>query len=97
MAVRELEYSTNKGGKALSTRRAKQHKEDTFFDVLDRKNAKVNDEGGRFNRFLNEVQCSPHKFRKRAYDREKEIEKKKVQQTLEETLEFFRTLLKILG
>ncbi|MDY5412476.1 hypothetical protein [Limosilactobacillus mucosae] len=81
----------------MSTRRAKQHKEDTFFDVLDRKNAKVNDEGGRFNRFLNEVQCSPHKFRKRAYDREKEIEKKKVQQTLEETLEFFRTLLKILG
>ena len=67
----------------MSTRRAKQHKEDTFFDVLDRKNAKVNDEGGRFNRFLNEVQCSPHKFRKRAYDREKEIEKKKVQQTLE--------------
>ena len=81
----------------MSTRRSKQHKEDTFFDVLDRKNAKVNDEGGRFNRFLNEVQCSPHKFRKRAYDREKEIEKKKVQQTLEETLEFFRTLLKILG
>ena len=81
----------------MSTRRAKQHKEDTFFDVLDRKNAKVNDEGGRFNRFLNEVQCSPYKFRKRAYDREKEIEKKKVQQTLEETLEFFRTLLKILG
>lgn len=81
----------------MSTRRAKQHKEDTFFDVLDRKNAKVNDEGGRFNRFLNEVQCNPHKFRKRAYDREKEIEKKKVQQTLEETLEFFRTLLKILG
>lgn len=81
----------------MSTRRAKQHKEDTFFDVLDRKNAKVNDEGGRFNRFLNEVQCSPHKFRKRAYDREKEIEKKKVQQTLEETLEFFRTLLKNLG
>ena len=81
----------------MSTIRAKQHKEDTFFDVLDRKNAKVNDEGGRFNRFLNEVQCSPHKFRKRAYDREKEIEKKKVQQTLEETLEFFRTLLKILG
>ena len=81
----------------MSTRRAKQHKEDTFFDVLDRKNAKVNDVGGRFNRFLNEVQCSPHKFRKRAYDREKEIEKKKVQQTLEETLEFFRTLLKILG
>lgn len=80
----------------MSTRRAKQHKEDTFFDVLDRKNAKVNDEGGRFNRFLNEVQCSPHKFRKRAYDREKEIEKK-AQQTLEETLEFFRTLLKILG
>lgn len=81
----------------MSTRRAKQHKEDTFFDVLDRKNAKVNDEGGRFNRFLNEVQCSPHKFRKRAYDREKEIEKKKVQQTLKETLEFFRTLSKILG
>lgn len=81
----------------MSTRRAKQHKEDTFFDVLDRKNAKVNDEGGRFNRFLNEVQCSPHKFRKRAYDREREIEKKKVQQTLKETLEFFRTLSKILG
>lgn len=81
----------------MATKRARQHKEDTFFDVLDRKNAKVNDEGGRFNRFLNEVQCSPHKFRKRAYDREKEIEKKKVQQTLEETLELFRTLLKILG
>lgn len=81
----------------MSSKRAKQHKEDTFFDVLDRKNAKVNDEGGRFNRFLNEVQCSPHKFRKRAYDREKEIEKKKVQQTLKETLEFFRTLSKILG
>ncbi|MFJ6991764.1 MAG: hypothetical protein ACIRZ6_05995 [Limosilactobacillus mucosae] len=78
----------------MSTRRAKQHKEDTFFDVLDRKNAKVNDEGGRFNRFLNEVQCSPHKFRKRAYDREieheKEIMKKKAQQSLGDVLRNFR-------
>lgn len=78
----------------MSTRRAKQHKEDTFFDVLDRKNAKVNDEGGRFNRFLNEVQCSPHKFRKRAYDREieheKEIMKKKAQQSLGKVLRNFR-------
>lgn len=72
----------------MSTRRARQHKEDTFFDVLDRKNAKVNDEGGRFNRFLNDVQCSSHKFRKRAYHRakehEKEIMKKKIQQYVEE-------------
>lgn len=78
----------------MSTRRAKQHKEDTFFDVLDRKNAKVNDEGGRFNRFLNEVQCSPHKFRKRTYDREieheKETMKKKAQQSLGDVLRNFR-------
>lgn len=78
----------------MSTRRAKQHKEDTFFDVLDRKNAKVNDEGGRFNRFLNEVQCSPHKFRKRAYaheiEHEKEIMKKKAQQSLGDVLRNFR-------
>lgn len=67
----------------MSTRRAKQHKEDTFFDVLDRKNAKVNDEGGRFNRFLNEVQCSPHKFRKRAYYRENDLEGKILEKELQ--------------
>lgn len=68
----------------MSTRRAKQHKEDTFFDVLDRKNNKLNNCGGRFNRFLKEVECRPYKFRKRAYDRENyledEILDKKLQQ-----------------
>lgn len=72
----------------MSTRRARQHNEDTFFDVLDRKNAKVNDKGGLFNKFLKEVECRPYKFRKRAYDREKEHEKeilnKKIQQYVEE-------------
>ena len=78
----------------MSTRRARKHKEDTFFEVLDRKNNKLNDNGGHFNRFLNEVQCSPHKFRKRAYDREieheKEIMKKKAKQSLGEVLRNFR-------
>ncbi|RXA55769.1 hypothetical protein [Limosilactobacillus mucosae] len=58
----------------MSTRRAKQHKEDTFFAVLDRKNAKMNDNGGLFNKFLNETTHRPRKFRKRAYHRENDLE-----------------------
>ena len=58
----------------MSTRRAKRHKECTFFDVLDRENAKMNNDGVRFNRFLREVECRPHKFRERAYYREKWLE-----------------------
>lgn len=72
----------------MTTKRARQHKEDTFFDVLDRKNNKINNRGGLFNKFLKEVECRPYKFRKRAYDREKEHEKeilnKKIQQYVEE-------------
>ena len=60
----------------MSTRRAKQHKEDTFFAVLDRKNAKINNDCGRFNRFLNETTHRPRKFRKRAYHRENVLEDK---------------------
>lgn len=72
----------------MATKRARQHKEDTFFDVLDRKNNKINNRGGLFNKFLKEVECRPYKFRKRAYDREKEHKKeilnKKIQQYVEE-------------
>lgn len=60
----------------MSTRRAKRHKEDTFFDVLDRKNAKMNNGGGLSNKFLNEVTHRPRKFRKRAYHRENDLEDK---------------------
>ena len=60
----------------MSSKRAKQHKEDTFFAVLDRKNTKMNNDGGRFNRFLNEVTHRPRKFRKRAYHRENDFEDK---------------------
>ena len=70
----------------MTTRRAKQHKEDTFFDVLDRKNAKMNNDGGLFNKFLNETTHRPRKFRKRAYHRENDLEdkilEKKAQQSL---------------
>lgn len=59
----------------MSSRRAKQHKEDTFFAVLDRKNAKMNNDGGRFNKFLNETTHRPRKFRKRAYYRENDWKK----------------------
>ncbi|HAM87093.1 MAG TPA: hypothetical protein DCP87_06000 [Lactobacillus sp.] len=58
----------------MTTKRSRKHKEDTFFEVLDRKNNKLNDNGGRFNRFLNEVTHRPRKFRKRAYDRENDLE-----------------------
>lgn len=60
----------------MATRRAKQHKEDTFFAVLDRKNAKMNNAGGRFNKFLNETTHRTRKFRKRAYRRENDLEDK---------------------
>lgn len=68
----------------MSTKRAKQHKEDTFFDVLDRKNAKMNNDGGRFNRFLNEVTHRPCKFRKRAYHRENDLEDKILDKKLQQ-------------
>lgn len=74
----------------MTTKRARQHKEDTFFDVLDRKNNKINNRGGLFNKFLKEVECRPYKFRKRAYDREKEHEneflKKKFQRCLKNVI-----------
>lgn len=60
----------------MSSRRAKQHKEDTFFAVLDRKNAKMDNDGGLFNKFLNETTHRPRKFRKRAYHRENVLEGK---------------------
>lgn len=81
----------------MSTRRAKQHKERTHIGRLVREHVNETNRGGLFDKRFNKVTCRPYKFRKRAYDREKEIEKKKVQQTLKETLEFFRTLSKILG
>lgn len=81
----------------MSARRAKQHKIDIFLDVRARKFWKTFDQEGLMHKDLRKFADRPHKFRKRAYHREKEIEKKKVQQTLEETLDFFRTLLKILG
>lgn len=81
----------------MSTRRAKQHKRDVFFKVRARRRWKKFDQEGFVHKDIRQLTDRPYKFRKRAYDREKEIEKKKVQQALEETLEFFRTLLKILG
>lgn len=68
----------------MSTRRAKQHKEDTFFAVLDRKNAKMNNDGGLFNKFLNEVTHRPCKFRKRAYHRENDLEDKILNEKLQQ-------------
>lgn len=74
----------------MSTRRARNHKEDAFFDVLDRKNAKMNNDGGLFNKFLNETTHRPRKFRKRAYYRENDLEDKildkKLQQPLKDAL-----------
>lgn len=68
----------------MSTRRAKRRKEDTFFAAFDRKNAKMNDNSGLFNKFLNEVVTHrPRKFRKRAYYRENDLEDKILEKELQ--------------
>lgn len=78
----------------MSTRRAKQHKERTHFGHLVREHVNETNRGGLFDKRRNKVECRPYKFRKRAYDREieheKEIMKKKAQQSLGDVLRNFR-------
>lgn len=68
----------------MSTRRAKQHKERSHIGRLVREHLKEANRGGLFDKRLNKRQCNPHKFRRRAYYREKDLEneilKKKIQQ-----------------
>lgn len=60
----------------MSTRRAKQHKIDIFLDVRARKFWKTFDQEGLMHKDLRKFADRPHKFRKRAYHRAKEIENK---------------------
>lgn len=78
----------------MSTRRTKRHKECTFFDALDRENAKMNNDGGRFNRFLREVECRPYKFRERAYYHEKWLENEALKK---ESQQYLNDVFKKLG
>lgn len=60
----------------MSTRRAKQHKKRTHYVRLVREHLNEVNRGGLFDKRLNKHQRNPHKFRRRAYYREKEIENK---------------------
>lgn len=70
----------------MSTRRAKQHKIDIFLDVRVRKFWKTFDQEGLMHKNLRKFADRPHKFRKRAYHRAKELENeilnKKAKQSL---------------
>lgn len=70
----------------MSTRRAKQHKERSHNERLVREYINETNRGGLFDKQLNKHQRNPHKFRRRAYYREKGLEdeslKKKAQQPL---------------
>lgn len=74
----------------MSTRRAKQHQERTHFGRLVREHVNEANRGGLFDKLLNKRQRNPHKFRRRAYYREKDLEneilKKKIQQLLKNAL-----------
>lgn len=58
----------------MSTRRAKQHKRDVFFEVRARRLWKKFDLEGLFHKDIRQLADRPHKFRKRAYDHEKKLE-----------------------
>ena len=60
----------------MSTRRAKKHKERSHIGRLVRELLKEANRGGFFDKRLNKRQRNPHKFRRRAYHRAKEIENK---------------------
>lgn len=70
----------------MTTRRAKKHKERTHYVRLVREHLNEVNRGGLFDKRLNKHQRNPHKFRRRAYYREKGLEdeslKKKAQQPL---------------
>ena len=60
----------------MSSKRAKKHKERSYYGRLVREYVNETNKGGLFNKRLNKVECRPYKFRKRAYHRAKEIENK---------------------
>lgn len=60
----------------MSTRRAKQHKERSHNVRLVREHINETNRGVLFDKQLNKHQRNPHKFRRRAYHRAKEIENK---------------------
>lgn len=74
----------------MSTRRAKQHKKRTHYVRLVREHLNEVNRGGLFDKRLNKHQRNPHKFRRRAYYREKEHEneflKKKFQRCLKNVI-----------
>lgn len=56
----------------MSTRRAKQHKHDVFFEVRARRRWKKFDQEA--HKDIRQLTGRPYKFRKRAYDHEKKLE-----------------------
>lgn len=60
----------------MTTRRAKRHESDVFLDVKARKFWKEFDQEGLMHKDIRKFSDRPHKFRKRAYNRAKEIENK---------------------
>lgn len=56
----------------MSSKRAKQHKKRTHYVRLVREHLNEVNRGGLFDKRLNNHQRNPHKFRRRAYYREKE-------------------------
>lgn len=60
----------------MSSKRAKQHKKRTHYVRSTREHVNETNRGGLFDKQLNKHQRNPHKFRRRAYYREKEIENK---------------------
>lgn len=58
----------------MSTRRAKKHKERSHYGRLVREHINGTNKGGAFDKQLNKIQCNPRKFRRRAYNRAKELE-----------------------
>lgn len=61
----------------MSTRRARKHKERTHYVRLVREHLNEVNRGGLFDKQLNKHQRNPHKFRRRAYYREKKLEDEK--------------------
>lgn len=70
----------------MSSKRVKKHKERSHNGRLVREHINETNRGGLFDKQLNKHQRNPHKFRRRAYYREKGLEgeslKKKAQQSL---------------
>lgn len=70
----------------MSTRRAKQHKKRTHFGRLVREHLNEVNRGGLFDKRLNKHQRNPHKFRRRAYYRENDLEGKILEKKLQQSL-----------